>query len=96
MLKLRYLTAARKDLSGIGRWSQEKFGTAQANAYIAKIDDALRLIAENPGLARDASETRTGPHKTFAGSHIAYFRMDERAITVQRILHGSMDAGRWM
>jgi toxin ParE1/3/4 len=96
MLKLRYLTAARKDLSDIGRWSQERFGTAQANAYLDKIDQALRLIAENPGLARDASETRTGLLKTFAGSHIAYFRMDERSITVQRILHGSMDAGRWM
>ena len=96
MLKLRYLAGARKDLSAIGRWSQTQFGTAQANAYLETIDEVLRLMAENPGLARDASDIRKGLFKAIAGSHIAYFRKDERSITVQRILHGSMDAGRWL
>lgn len=53
-------------------------------------------ISENPGLARDASDLRTGLLKTFAGSHTVYFQLKDRDIKVLRLLHGKMDPERWI
>ena len=95
-LRIGYSARARKDLSEIRRWTLKTFGPDQANRYLAQLHDSLRNIAENPGLARDASDVRPGLHKTVARSHIVYFLLSDSRLDVARILHGSMDAGRWL
>jgi toxin ParE1/3/4 len=95
-LRIGYSAPARKDLADIRNWTFKNFGADQANRYLAQLTDSLKNIAENPGLARDASDIRPELHKTVSRSHIVYFLLSETRLDVVRILHGSMDAGRWM
>jgi toxin ParE1/3/4 len=95
-LRIGYSARARKDLADIRNWTFKTFGPDQANRYLAQLSESLRNIAENPGLARDASDIREGMHKTVTRSHIVYFLLSKTRLDVVRILHGSMDAGRWL
>ncbi len=95
-LKVTYSALARKDLQNIRNWTLEKFGVKQSDVYIRQIDAAVHLIAKNPGLARDASSIRPHLKKLFVGGHVVYFRINDPSIAVVRILHGKMDAGRWV
>jgi toxin ParE1/3/4 len=95
-LEVRLTPGARRDLAGIYDWSAGKFGLAQADRYAFELNEAIQFLAENPGLARDASRIRAGLLKHVSGSHVVYMRVSKAILTVVRILHGSMDAGRWL
>ena len=95
-LRVKYSAAARKDIAAIKNWTLQKFGAAQAKDYVRQIERSMLLIAENPGLAKDASEIGPGICRTLAGSHIAYFRIAQESINVVRVLHGRMDPLRWL
>jgi toxin ParE1/3/4 len=95
-LEIRLTPGARRDLARIFDWSADRFGLAQADRYAFELNQAFQFIAENPGLARDASSIRTGLLRHISGSHVIYMRVSKEFLTVVRILHGSMDAGRWM
>ena len=95
-LRIGYSSRARRDLTEIRGWTVKNFGSDQANRYLAQLHESVRNIAENPGLASDASDLREGLHKTVARSRVVYFLLSESRLDVARILHGSMDAGRWV
>ncbi len=95
-LRVRYSALARKDLAQIRLWTVKNFGPAQANHYLAQIHDTLRVIAENPGVALDASDIRSHLNKTTARSHVAFFYVTGATVDVVRILHGGMDFNRWL
>jgi len=93
-LRILYSQAARSDLNQIWLYSAEHRGEDRADAYVASIRDALLLFARNPRLARSAHDIREGLMKYAAGSHILYCRFGDHTISVIRILHSRMDAGR--
>lgn len=95
-LKISLTPGARRDLINIYNWSAKQFGLARADQYVLELNQAFEFIAENPGLARDASSIRVGLWKLMSGSHVIYMRISNTALTVVRILHGGMDAGRWV
>jgi toxin ParE1/3/4 len=95
-LEIRLTPGARRDLAGIYDWSAGKFGLAQADRYALELNDAFQFLSENPGLARDASIIRAGLKRHASGSHVVYVRISKTVLKVVRILHGSMDAGRWL
>jgi toxin ParE1/3/4 len=95
-LEIRLTPGARRDLAHIFDWSADRFGLAQADRYAFELSQAFQFTAENPGLARDASSIRAGLLRHVSGSHVIYMRISKDILTVVRILHGSMDAGRWM
>lgn len=95
-LRVCYSAQARKDLSHIRLWTVKNFGSVQANHYLAQIDDLLRFVAENPGVALDASGIRSDLKKTVVRSHVAFFRVSETSVDVVRILHGGMYFNRWL
>ena len=95
-LEVRVKPLARKDLAEIHDWTWFRFGQAQADRYISDIASGFKLIAENPGIASDASSVRKGLKKFISGSHILFLRVDRKTVTIIRILHGSMDHSRWL
>lgn len=95
-LRIGYSSRARRDLTEIRGCTMKTFGPDQANRYLAQLHGSARNIAENPSLARDASDLRAGLHKTAARSHVVYFLLTDSRLDIARILHGSMDAGRWL
>jgi toxin ParE1/3/4 len=93
-LTVRLSARARSDLGEIWRYSAGEWGVPKANDYIRSIDAAIRLVAENPELARDAGAVRPGLLKFLAGSHMVFFRVHQRRLNVVRILHQRMDYAR--
>lgn len=85
---------ALADLDAIWDYSAENWGETRSRAYIRGIDAALELVAANPHMARDAGSIRPGLLKYHVGSHVVFFRVDDKRIVVSRILHSRMDFPR--
>jgi toxin ParE1/3/4 len=85
---------AEADLTDILQYTLETWGEAQLAAYAGVLDDALRLLRDNPeiGTARPAVSER---HRFLpAGEHVIAYRLTATRIEVSRILHGRMDLKR--
>ena len=95
-LEVRLTPGARRDLANIYDWTLRRFGPEQAERYAQEFNQAFGFLAENPRLARDASNIRPGLFKHMSGSHVVYVRISKSLLTIVRILHGGMDAGRWL
>ncbi|MGB8817443.1 MAG: type II toxin-antitoxin system RelE/ParE family toxin [Rhizobiaceae bacterium] len=95
-LEIRLTPRARHDLASVHDWTWRRFGEMQANKYSSDIAGAFALIAENPGMARDASAIVRDLKRTVSGSHVIFLRITGETLTVVRILHGSMDFDRWL
>jgi toxin ParE1/3/4 len=93
-LHVRYSPRALRDLNEIWTYSFDHWGEERTDAYVIAIRDTMALLSSNPGLSRDAEEIRPGLRKYSVGSHILFFRIDNKEIAVTRILHSRMDVDR--
>ena len=91
-----YLTpAARADLDAIWDYTEQRWGTVQAERYVAAIVEVCRAVAARAYPDRDAGEVRPGYRKAPVGSHVLWFRRrPDGAPEVIRILHQRMDGPR--
>ena len=85
---------ALADLDAIWKYSEENRGEARSETYVRGINAALELVAANPHVARDAGSIRPGLLKYYVGSHVIFFRLNDKNIVVSRILHARMDFPR--
>lgn len=93
-LRVLYSRAARGDLDDIWKYSAEKWGERRADTYVRSIHDAVVFLSGNPGIARSVNNIREGMMKYAVGSHVVYLRIGDESMSVTRILHSRMDAGR--
>jgi len=104
--KVRLSEPARTDIREIFRWTGERFGNAQANAYGEHILDALDALRHGPKISgvRARPDIAQGLY-TFhisrnrrRGRHVILFRIGQDQgqllIVIGRILHDSMDMAR--
>jgi len=105
--RVRLTSAAVADLEQIGRWTEQRFGSRQAEVYKAVVEAALQDLAEGgpggPGTRR-RDDIRSGisalhvRRSRRGGRHIVVFRVDQgadgEAIEVLRVLHDAMDLRR--
>ena len=83
---------AQADLKSIARFTQDRWGVRQRNAYLKEIDQVFRALARNPMLGRACDEVRAGYRKLAHGSHVIYYKQPEADfVLVVRILHATMD-----
>ena len=85
---------ALADLNAIWDYSVENWGETRSQAYVRGINAALELVAANPHVARDAGSIGPGLLKYSVGSHVIFFRLNDKQIVVSRILHSRMDFPR--
>lgn len=84
--------AAEADLKSIARYTQERWGVRQRNAYLKEVDRVFRSLAKNPGMGRACDGIREGYRKFPHGTHVIYYRHDAiGGLQVVRILHAAMD-----
>jgi len=84
--------SAKADLKSIARFTQERWGVRQRNAYLKEIDQVFRDLADNPLLGRACDEVRAGYRKFPHGSHVIYYKQPTADLSlVIRILHVTMD-----
>ena len=100
------LTAhAEQDFLEIIRWTQEKFGPSQAEAYRETILTAIQELQEGPDLlgVKRRDEIMSGLMTLHVarhgrrGRHFVMFRVDPangNTIEILRLLHDSMDFAR--
>jgi len=86
------LTAATKiDFRDILSYTMQTWGQAQRIEYKRKLDQVLQaIIATDPRRRKK----RHGLFVYQAGRHRIFYRVEDNQISVLRILHDRMDAGR--
>lgn len=95
MTNLVLMPAAIADIEDIWTYTEQRWGTAQAERYVAMVGEACHGLARATTFSQDASHVRAGYRRAHVGSHIVFFRTDPAGrIVVVRVLHRSMDADR--
>lgn len=94
MSEYRLTPAARRDLSSIWDFTEERWDARQAEVYIVEVREAIERIAADPGRGHRIDELRSGYRRYAVGSHLIFYVERGRSIDVVRILHQRMDPTR--
>jgi toxin ParE1/3/4 len=96
MVEFRLSPAAESDLESIWSYTNERWGTKQANRYTDKLTAAFDTLAKSPKSAPACDHIRAGYRRRSVEQHMIYFRITTYGIAVIRILHDKMDAPRYL
>lgn len=94
MARHRLTSAAKSDLIGIWNFTEDEWGTAQADFYLLGLEECVELLAVSPQVGRKRDEILQGCRSFEHQSHVVFYRIVEDAIDVLRILHRRMDVVR--
>lgn len=94
MKQLAVAAAARDDLRNVARYTERKWGAAQARRYLDALRGRLALLRERPRLGRPREDLAQGLRSLPCGRHVIFYKDTEERIEVIRILHASMDVRR--
>jgi toxin ParE1/3/4 len=86
--------AAEADLIGIWVYSFETWGEAQADRYLAALENGIRQLVENPGNGKPREELREGYWSRRLEHHVVFYTFTDAEVRVRRVLHEVMDVGR--
>lgn len=90
----RLTPAAQHDLSSIWDYTEDHWGTLQAENYVTEIRRAVERVAEDPMRGRSCDNIRTGYRRYSIGSHLVFYIDNDTSVDVIRILHQRMDPTR--
>ncbi len=85
---------AEADLTDILQYTLEAWGEAQLTTYASVLDEALRLLRDNPQLGYSRPAVSERHRFLLAGEHVIAYRLTRTRIEVARILHSRMDLKR--
>ena len=82
--------AATSDLIDIFDYTQDQWGTDQAEKYRQGLTGCCVLLAEMPSSGRLCENIRPGLHRQEQGKHVVFYRKKpDGTIRISRILHQS-------
>ena len=93
---MSFTAEADADLRGIWLFSADRWGEEKADAYLAKIGLRLEYVRDRPERGRSLEGLPPFLRFVKSGRHFAFYRWDERMLRVVRVLHESMDPGRYL
>ena len=93
-MKIKFSNDAKEDVQDIADYTFETWGEQQEEAYLNSLHQCLADIAETPERWGKREDLFSGCQTASFGRHIIFFRHQNEAIFVARILHGSMDVPR--
>jgi len=91
MANFMFTNEAVKDLEEIWSYTKQKWSIVQADRYYNLIIDEIEFISSNPLLGRSIEYIKEGYRSTRVKSHIIFYKQQEDAIIIVRILHQGMD-----
>lgn len=94
MTGYRLTPAARRDLSSIWDFTEERWDVRQAETYVREIEAAILRLAADPHRGRACDEIREGYRRYSIGSHLLFYVEGPDGVDVIRILHQRMDPTR--
>jgi toxin ParE1/3/4 len=83
---------ARRDISEIHRYTVQRWGEQQAEAYVDGIWAAIESLATFPELGLVAGVGPSGTRRIVATRHVIYYRIGSSSIEIARIVHDRRDA----
>ena len=89
--RLTLTPRAEHDLDEIWRYTRTEFGAAQAAAYLRRLGVAMEGLCGTPFSAPEVSEVGGGVRKKSIGAHRLFYKVDDAAVIVLRVLHARMD-----
>jgi len=87
---------ARRDLRLIGKYTLRAWGSVQKKKYLGQIKHGFKLISENPEIGRPRGDIDTGLMSYPIQKHKVFYRTTKHELIVVRVLHESMDVGRYL
>jgi len=87
----RLTNAAKNDLVGIAKFTQQRWGVDQRNKYLTQLDDTFHRLADTPQLGKSCDYIKPGYRKFPVASHVIYYRTSSNRIEIIRVLHKRMD-----
>ena len=94
MSTYRLTPAARRDLSRIWDYSEERWGLQQAEVYLRDLQTCLERLADDPRRGHPRDEVRPGYRSRAVGSHVVFYVISDGGVDVIRVLHQRMDPDR--
>lgn len=94
MRRIRLTPAARKDLSSIWDFTEERRGHEQSEIYLSELRAAIERIAVDPRRGQTCDDVRRGYRRYGIGSHHIFYVVGSDSVDVIRILHQRMDLTR--
>ncbi len=92
MAEYRLSRRAAMDVEAIAAFTIQRFGIERARRYRDELKACLAELAENPRLGRRAEQLAKGLRRFEHQSHIVFYKREEEAILIVRVLHNRMDA----
>lgn len=81
---------AAADLRAIGHYTEATWGSKQRDRYIDLLVSEMRELAKFPDLGKPCPEYFLDGRKIRASQHVVYYRADDSAIHIVRILRHKM------
>ena len=94
MARIRLTDPAQSDLDEIFAYTVETWGETRANAYLARIGEAIRRAADNPKHGPLKAISNLAFRVVKAERHLVFYREESTGILVIRILHERRDVSR--
>jgi toxin ParE1/3/4 len=91
MARHDFTEQAAEDLHGIGRYTKQMWGLAQARHYRQELELALQSLSLNPQIGRERAEIAPKVRSFRVAAHIAFYIPRRGGITILRLLHPRMD-----
>ena len=90
-MKIKFTNLAESDLAKIYKYTAQRWGKIQADAYYKLISEKLHKLTANPKMGKKFDETLPKHRKYILEHYIAIYRIDGDAIIIVRILHKNMN-----
>lgn len=90
-MKLRFTPAAIASIEEIGEYTQSEWGIKQRDKYLDELDKAFHTLTRNPKIGKECSEIAPYLRRFPKGKHMVYYRIEDKFVTIVRILHERME-----
>jgi len=94
LAELRLSAEADADLTGIWRWTVERYGAGAADEYLLAFDEVFDLLRRHPEAGAVREDVRPPVRSFVCRSHRVFYDLDAAGVLVVRVLHGRMSAER--
>ncbi len=91
MAKFKLTPLAKTDLIDIWNYTDNTWGTNQADQYLKTIEQHLGKLVTDPQLGKSRDEVRYGYRSLLVNKHVVFYRYNKNTVEIIRILHQKMD-----
>lgn len=91
MARVSLSARAKADLLQIYEHSEIRFGSYQAETYLAGLERTFGLLADFPHIGQDAASIRAGYRRFRFQAHIVFYSEDADGVFIRAIIHAARD-----